>query len=138
MAKFVKQTSDIAVALNRLQGFADNLISSETNRRIQLGREKEARMTEAYQYMLNNENKEITDLELALDSITQNLADRGVKELLVIAQDTTSYGWDLNPKSSLHELIDVLDKKISFQRKISNFFRSKILISTFSFSYKFQ
>ena len=41
---------------------------------------------------------------------TQNLADRGVKELLVIAQDTTSYGWDLNPKSSLHELMSVLDK----------------------------
>jgi len=39
----------------------------------------------------------------------QNLADRGVKELLIIAQDTTSYGWDLSPKSSLHELIDVLD-----------------------------
>ena len=27
----------------------------------------------------------------------QNLADRGVKELLIIAQDTTSYGWDLSP-----------------------------------------
>jgi len=40
---------------------------------------------------------------------SQNLADRGVKELLIIAQDTTSYGWDLNPKSSLHELMDVLD-----------------------------
>jgi len=40
----------------------------------------------------------------------QNLADRGVKELLIIAQDTTTYGWDLKPKSSLHELMDVLDK----------------------------
>ena len=40
----------------------------------------------------------------------QNLADRGVKELLIIAQDTTTYGWDLYPKSSLHELMDVLDK----------------------------
>ena len=39
----------------------------------------------------------------------QMLADRGVKELLIIAQDTTSYGWDLNPKSSLHELCDVLN-----------------------------
>tara|TARA_Y100000994_G_scaffold98864_1_gene81694 strand:- start:64 stop:1368 length:1305 start_codon:yes stop_codon:yes gene_type:complete len=39
----------------------------------------------------------------------QRLADSGVKELLVIAQDTTSYGWDLSPKSSLHELLDVLD-----------------------------
>ena len=40
----------------------------------------------------------------------QNLANRGVKELLIIAQDTTTYGWDLNPKTSLHELMDVLDK----------------------------
>ena len=39
----------------------------------------------------------------------QRLADNGVKEILIIAQDTTSYGWDLSPKSSLHELLDVLD-----------------------------
>jgi len=39
----------------------------------------------------------------------KRLADRGVKELLVIAQDSTSYGWDLNPRSSLHELIDELE-----------------------------
>ncbi|MBT3250326.1 MAG: 30S ribosomal protein S12 methylthiotransferase RimO [Candidatus Marinimicrobia bacterium] len=38
------------------------------------------------------------------------LADRGVKELLVIAQDSTSYGWDLQPKSTLHELMTHLDK----------------------------
>ena len=30
--------------------------------------------------------------------------------MLVIAQDTTSYGWDLLPKSSLHELMELLDK----------------------------
>ena len=40
----------------------------------------------------------------------QRLADSGVKELLIIAQDTTSYGWDLSPSSSLHELLDKLDK----------------------------
>lgn len=40
----------------------------------------------------------------------QNLGNRGVKELLIIAQDTTMYGSDLLPKSSLHELMDVLDK----------------------------
>jgi len=39
----------------------------------------------------------------------QRLADNGAKELLIIAQDSTSYGWDLNPKSSLHELLDVLE-----------------------------
>ena len=40
----------------------------------------------------------------------QRLADSGVKELLVIAQDTTSYGWDLEVKSGLHNLFDELDK----------------------------
>ncbi len=40
----------------------------------------------------------------------QRLADSGVKELLVIAQDTTSYGWDLSPKSSLHLLMDKLEQ----------------------------
>ncbi len=40
----------------------------------------------------------------------KRLAKQGVKELLVIAQDSTSYGWDLNPKSSLHELMFELDK----------------------------
>ena len=40
----------------------------------------------------------------------KRMADLGVKELLVIAQDTTSYGWDLTPRSSLHELMDELDK----------------------------
>ena len=40
----------------------------------------------------------------------QRLASRGVKELLVIAQDSTSYGWDASPKTSLHELFTELDK----------------------------
>jgi ribosomal protein S12 methylthiotransferase len=40
----------------------------------------------------------------------QRLADSGVKELLIIAQDTTSYGWDLSTRSSLHDLLDEMDK----------------------------
>ena len=40
----------------------------------------------------------------------KRLASRGVKELLVIAQDSTSYGWDASPKTSLHELFLELDK----------------------------
>ena len=40
----------------------------------------------------------------------KRLGEQGVKEILVIGQDTTSYGWDLNPKSSLHELMDELNK----------------------------
>ena len=39
----------------------------------------------------------------------KNLADQGVRELLVIAQDTTTYGWDLKPKSSLHELMHLME-----------------------------
>ena len=35
-----------------------------------------------------------------------NLAKRGVKELLLIAQDSTTYGTDLLPKSSLYELLE--------------------------------
>ena len=40
----------------------------------------------------------------------ERLASRGVKELLIIAQDSTSYGWDASPKTSLHELFTELDK----------------------------
>jgi len=40
----------------------------------------------------------------------KRLASRGVKELLVIAQDSTSYGWDTLPKTSLHELFSELNK----------------------------
>ena len=39
----------------------------------------------------------------------EKLADQGVKEMLVIAQDSTSYGWDLNPKVYLSDLIRSLD-----------------------------
>lgn len=38
------------------------------------------------------------------------LASRGVRELMVIGQDTTSYGWDLRPKSYLHDLLKELDQ----------------------------
>ncbi len=37
------------------------------------------------------------------------LVARGVKELIVIGQDTTTYGWDLSPKRYLHELLAELD-----------------------------
>ena len=67
------------MALDRLQGFAEQLISMETNRRIQLGREKEARMVDAYKYMLSEEEQQIGQLEMALDSIEQNFLDRGVE-----------------------------------------------------------
>jgi len=39
----------------------------------------------------------------------RRLVDRGVRELMVIGQDTTTYGWDLRPKQYLHELLGQLD-----------------------------
>jgi len=40
----------------------------------------------------------------------ERLVENGVKELLVIAQDSTSYGWDLEHKVYLSDLIKELDK----------------------------
>ena len=48
----------------------------------------------------------------SIDSIlweAEKLLERGIKELMVIAQDTTSYGWDLKPKQYLGDLISELD-----------------------------
>ena len=48
----------------------------------------------------------------SIDSIlweAEKLVENGVKELLVIAQDSTSYGWDLKPKAYLNDLIPSLD-----------------------------
>lgn len=39
-----------------------------------------------------------------------SLVDRGVREMMVIAQDSTTYGWDLRPKRYLHELLRELDQ----------------------------
>lgn len=40
----------------------------------------------------------------------EGLVSNGVRELLVIAQDTTSYGWDLPEKKSLSDIIHLLDE----------------------------
>ncbi|MFQ6676972.1 MAG: 30S ribosomal protein S12 methylthiotransferase RimO [Fidelibacterota bacterium] len=40
------------------------------------------------------------------------LAEKGVKELLIIAQDSTSYGWDLPKKVYLSDLIYALDESL--------------------------
>ncbi len=40
----------------------------------------------------------------------QSLVARGVREMMVIGQDTTTYGWDLRPKRYLHELLAELDE----------------------------
>ena len=48
----------------------------------------------------------------SIDSIiweAEKLVENGVKELLIIAQDSTSYGWDLKPKVYLNDLIQSLN-----------------------------
>ncbi len=44
----------------------------------------------------------------------ENLAKQGVKELIVIAQDTTTYGWDLRKDIRLHTLMKELDAMDAF------------------------
>ena len=39
----------------------------------------------------------------------KRMVNNGVREILVIAQDSTSYGWDLNPRRSLAELLTELN-----------------------------
>ncbi|MFC1593495.1 30S ribosomal protein S12 methylthiotransferase RimO [Candidatus Neomarinimicrobiota bacterium] len=46
----------------------------------------------------------------AIITEAERLVYNGVKELLVIAQDTTSYGWDLPDKTHLGKLLHELDK----------------------------
>jgi len=79
MARFKKEYSAVSEALNKLSGLAENLISMQTNRQIQLGREKESRMIDAYAYMLGDEDRQIGELETAIDSVTTNLEDRGIE-----------------------------------------------------------
>ena len=45
-----------------------------------------------------------------LISETGRLVDNGTKEIMIIAQDTTSYGWDLDKKVYLSDLITEMDK----------------------------
>ncbi len=46
----------------------------------------------------------------AITAEAERLVNNGVKELLVIAQDTTSYGWDLSEKTHLGKLLSEFDK----------------------------
>jgi len=41
---------------------------------------------------------------------TSHLVDAGVKEIMIIAQDTTTYGWDLSKKIYLSDLIYAMDQ----------------------------
>ena len=126
MAKFRYEKSELASALNRLQGFAENLVSMETNRRIQLGREKESRMVEAYGYMLGNEEAEISELETSLQALEDNLIERGVElksvkpELRTIASEEI-----LNAANEgAMEMINVrLDDSKNYRSRLENHYR---------------
>ncbi len=54
--------------------------------------------------------KQISRPISAIITEAERLVSNGVKELLVIAQDTTSYGWDLLEKPHLGILLQKLDK----------------------------
>ena len=54
--------------------------------------------------------KQISRPVEAIFTETVRLVNNGVKELLVIAQDTTSYGWDLPDKTHLGKLLQELNK----------------------------
>ena len=79
MKKFRKDKTALAQSLDRLQGFAEGLIGMETNRRIQLGKEKEARMVAAYQSMIKQEETEISEINRAIRAIEDNLLQKGVE-----------------------------------------------------------
>lgn len=56
-------------------------------------------------------------VSLTLETIlkeAEQLAGKGVKELIVIAQDTTTYGWDIDKKTRLPELMKELDAMDAF------------------------
>ena len=87
--------SELADALNKLSGLADNFITATTQRKIQVGKEKEARVINAYNYMIGNEEQEIAELETALSAIEGNLLDRGVELKSVKEQFRTTNSEEL-------------------------------------------
>jgi hypothetical protein len=87
--------SELADALNKLSGLADNFITATTQRQIQVGKEKETRVVNAYNYMIGNEESEIAELETALSAIEGNLLDRGVELKSVKEQFRTTNSEEL-------------------------------------------
>ena len=71
--------TDVGRALDNLRGFAENLVINESNRRIQLSREKEQREIDAYNYLNTIEGNEIARIEGALNQIESNLMAKGIE-----------------------------------------------------------
>ena len=51
----------------------------------------------------------------------QKLAEKGVKELILVAQETTLYGIDLYGKKSLHELLNRLCEDVYKRQLLLHF-----------------
>jgi hypothetical protein len=124
MAKFVKQSSDVAVALNRLQDLASQFISATTARQVQLGREKEARMVDAYQYLLSSEDAEINRLETSLGAIEQNLQERGV-ELKSLGDEYKTIDSEALLAAANEGAAELLNVKLNDRRNYRNSLQSK-------------
>ena len=77
--EFRREGSAIAESLDKLREFAEGWVMLENQRRIQLGRDKEARIAEAYKYLIEREDEKTSDMELAIDSVSNNLLDKGVQ-----------------------------------------------------------
>ena len=77
--KFIQKTPALAEAFDRLENLASEFINAETGRRIQASREKENRQIEAYKYLIELEEKDIAENQLALETVKNNLLDRGVE-----------------------------------------------------------
>ena len=87
--RFEYDKPELAKAIDRLGNVAEQLILAKTNRMIQLSREKEARMVDAYNYMLGEEEGEIAELETVLDGIVDNLEARGIEGINLPDQHKT-------------------------------------------------
>jgi len=124
MAKFVKQSSDVAVALNRLQDLASQFISATTARQVQLGREKEARMVDAYQYLLSSEDAEINRLETSLGAIEQNLQERGV-ELKNLGDEYKTIDSEALLAAANEGAAELLNVKLNDRKNYRNSLQSK-------------
>ena len=71
--------TDVGKALDNIRGLAQDLIITQSNRKIQLAREKETREINAYNYLSGIETGEINRLETALDQIEANLLTKNIE-----------------------------------------------------------
>jgi len=71
--------TDVGKALDNIRGLAQDLIITQSNRKIQLAREKETREIDAYNYLSGIETGEINRLETALDQIEANLLTKNIE-----------------------------------------------------------